>query len=231
MSAFNVKVGGRVSRILPRNGGLAVAECGPGPVSLDNGAPSPVGGSMTCAGEPVQTFEQILEKTRREAFDAGFAEGRDSMRAEVKDAVEDCAVKFAGLAQSIKEQYERHLDQLDEPLLKLALAVAGKVIGRELQPDGERDDMLARQIQRMLKTVSGQSRAVVRINPGQMESISQQEVVNILNNADGTKISFVADDRLEPGECILETEGFVIEGLISRCLDDIGAELSRGETA
>ncbi|MDP8237830.1 MAG: FliH/SctL family protein [Candidatus Hatepunaea meridiana] len=169
----------------------------------------------------IEVLENELQKVREEAYLAGFKEGRNAGHSDAKKQVEDIAEEFAAMAQSLKDQYNRSIENMNEPLLELAMKVAKKIIGKELLSTDHYDVVLTDQIKQMLSKVVNQNRITIRVNPSNLEGVSKDHFLNELNISSHTEINFVCDNELIAGECVLETEDFIMDGLLSRQLDNI----------
>jgi flagellar biosynthesis/type III secretory pathway protein FliH len=65
---------------------------------------------------------------------------------EAKKELTSISNEFSSIIQSLKVQYDQALERMDQPLLKLAMKVAEKIIGRELNDVDKCNDILERHI-------------------------------------------------------------------------------------
>jgi flagellar biosynthesis/type III secretory pathway protein FliH len=63
------------------------------------------------------------------------------------------------------------------------------------------------------------------MNPKQIDRISSSESLKELRTASKANVNFSANNQLKPGECILETENFIIEGIFTRQLDNLEKQI------
>lgn len=169
----------------------------------------------------IDVLENELQKAREDSYLAGFNEGRNAGYDEVKKQIDDMAVEFSAMIRSMKEQYDRSLENMNEPLLELAMKIAEKIIGKELQVTHTYDQVLIDQIKRMLNKVISQNHITIRVNPVCMDWINKDHILNELNVSQKTEVNFVSDEKLFAGECVLETEDFVLDGLLSRQISNV----------
>ena len=168
-----------------------------------------------------EELENEILKIREESYAEGHKEGRNAGHEETKKQIEDVAEEFAIMTQSLRDQFDQSLERMNEPLLELAIKIAEKIIGKELQFVDKNDEVLIDQIKRMLSKVVNQNSITIRFNPNYLDWINKDHVQKELNITSNSGINFVSDDNLIAGECSLETEDFIIDGLLSRQMSNI----------
>jgi flagellar assembly protein FliH len=169
----------------------------------------------------IEVLENELQKTREESYLAGFNEGRNIERGELKKQIKDIVEEFAVMIRSMKDQYDRSLENMNEPLLELSMKIAEKIIGKELQFTHNSDQVLVDQIKRMLNKVTDQNQVTIRVNPKFIDCVNKDHILNELNSSLKNGVNFISDERLFAGECILETEDFILDGLLSRQISNV----------
>jgi flagellar assembly protein FliH len=120
--------------------------------------------------------------------------------------------------------------ELGKPLageiVELAMVVAREIIGRELSTDRSR---IADVVAEALADADGDAGVVVRMNPADLAELRERRP----ELAQGA--SFVADRRLAPGGCVVESASQVIDASIEARLDAVRIavvrELGAGEGA
>jgi flagellar assembly protein FliH len=173
----------------------------------------------------IQELESALQSAREDAFQSGFEEGLATARMEAKKELTSISNEFSSIIQSLKVQYDQALERMDQPLLKLAMKVAEKIIGRELNDVDKCNDILERQIKIFLRETVDQNKITIYMNPKQIDRISSSESLKELRTASKANVNFSANNQLKPGECILETENFIIEGIFTRQLDNLEKQI------
>jgi flagellar assembly protein FliH len=160
-------------------------------------------------------MERRVQETKAAAYREGEAAGRNQGTAQVQPVLEK-------LAHSIREVGElrpklRH--EAEEDLLKLALAIARKILHRELSAD---PDSIAGLIRVAVEKVRMQEILRVRIHP-QHHPVVQQILTRI---ATGTPIEIQPDPRLQLGSVVVETS----RGEFDASVDLQLKEIERGLT-
>jgi flagellar assembly protein FliH len=167
----------------------------------------------------VKALEAALQKAREEAFQVGYEEGKDTAQREAKRQMEDLSEEFTAMIQSLKDQFDRAIEKMNRPLVKLGMKIAENIIGRELRHKEDYDTLLSRRIRQLLQEVADQNKVTIYINPNQIDWVSQTEIFGSLNLPSNIRINFVGDSKVKAGECLLETEDYILEGILSRELD------------
>ena len=84
------------------------------------------------SGDPISIIDEAraeAERIRREAFESGFTEGREKGFGEATSEVQTALAFLKKLAASLKEEEQRLLKQVEPEIIKLAVAVAEKIVG------------------------------------------------------------------------------------------------------
>ena len=179
----------------------------------------PNGNSIMAYIQRISVLENELQKAREEAFQSGFEEGQKSMDTEMKRQMEELPREFASMGQQLLDQFKATIDKMEKPILHFALQITRKILGQALKDDEYQKEMLLSQIRKFLATVSDESKIIIHVNPKQMEWISN--IKNIQSTQSARKMLFHNNDRLLPGECLLETEDYIMDGTVSGQLERI----------
>jgi flagellar assembly protein FliH len=146
----------------------------------------------------IAELQRTAEMRAQQARDAAFREGENAGRTQATAEIQPLLQK---LTQSIREVADlrpklRH--EAESDLLKLALAIARKVLHREITADPE---ALGGMIRVTLEKVRVQEIVRVRLHP-QHHAPVQQHLTQI---AGGSSIDLVPDARLALGGVVVET--------------------------
>lgn len=174
------------------------------------GAPAPDPGAR------LAQLEWESEQRAREAYAAGLREGEAAGRArgaaEIKPAVDRMArsiEEMAGMRGRLRREAE-------EDMVRLAMAIARRVLRRELAVDPEALRGLALGA---LEKLQGSEISRVRAHPSQAALIS-----SCLAASRGTRVDVVAEPGLEPGAVVFETT----RGNLDASIDTQLGEIERG---
>ena len=178
--------------------------------------------------EPASRAEweiRLLEETRR-SFEAGRergrVEGRDAEREEQSAgraaAEQQEARRMAGLVESFAAARDRYLHAAEQEVVKLALAVAARILRREAQMDPL---LLSGAVRVALGQLSTTTEVKLRVPEAELELWT--EAMALVPNL-ALKPEVVAGEGLRLGDCVVESKlGTVDLGIRAQL-----AEIERG---
>ncbi len=173
----------------------------------------------------IKELESALQSAREESFQAGFEEGKENAWIEASQRLKDISDKFSSMIKSLKSQYDQALEDMSQPLLKFAGKIAEKILGRELRYKDDYNEFFIKQIKQFFNEVTDQNKITIYLNPDQMEWVSKPDILKEINLPPKANIRFVDKSTLNPGECLLETENCIVEGVLARELDNIERQI------
>jgi flagellar assembly protein FliH len=174
------------------------------------------------AADPAQLIARAradAERTRREAFDSGFAEGRGEGLEKGAEEVQGALSVLRNLTRSLKEQEQKLIGQIEQDVIRLALAVAGKIIGKEVAIDRE---IVKRCVARAIEKILERERLVIYVNPVDLPVVMQYKN-ELIGMFDGIReIEVVGSENgISPGGCTVETDLLKANGKIEDQLEEI----------
>ena len=194
---------------------------------LEPGLPAPeifeetdsVPGSMgTANGDP----EQAALAAYRQGREEGIAEGL--RRAEVSMAArrEHDRAGAAALAASLQEQFARYAERLEREAFRFALAVAGRIVHKEISLD---DEAVVGQVKDALHRIVGAETITLRVHSAD-EPLLRERRNDLLASGEGVReIMIETDDTVERGGCIIESASGNIDARIATQLAQIESAL------
>ena len=169
--------------------------------------------------------QRLAEETRR-SFDAGCERGRQEGRQAERD-VQAAAQKTAEerrlrqateLIESFAQERDRYMSMVEHEVVKLALAIAARILRREAQMDPL---LLTGAVRVALGQLSGSTEVQLRVPPGELEL--WVDAISLLPNL-ALKPAVVAGEGMRLGDCAIETSlGSVDLGIRSQL-----GEIERG---
>ncbi len=161
-----------------------------------------------------------LRQMRQIADERGYAEGRARAEAELRGAIQ--AVET--LLGRIEAVAPRESVAIAHTIAELSLAVARRVVGREIQLD---PTLLCDALEEAVQTINGSPEARVLLHPATVGPVMRAwEERHGLSHL-GKRWIFEADPNMAPGGCTLRYDhGFVDCGLDAQ-LEEIGIALDR----
>lgn len=182
-------------------------------------------GTMMDMDRQTETDPRLAEETRR-SFEAGRQRGveegcqaeRETQAAARKEAEQRRAQQAAGLIERFAAERDRYLHAVEQEVVKLALAVAARILRREAQMDPL---LLTGAVRVALGQLSASTE--VRLHAPAAEFDLWKEAIALLPNLN-LKAQVTPDEGLRLGDCVIETKlGSVDLGVRAQL-----AEIERG---
>ena len=186
-------------------------------------APPPAESIPGLAAEQIRLdYEKRLGEETRRAFEAGRQQGRkeeqEQHAAALRVLEEQRSRQATALLAGFERERDRYLAAVEGEVVKLALAIAARILRREAQMDPL---LLTGAVRVALGQLSASTAVRLRV-PAVDASLWQEAIAHLPNLA--LRPEVVAAESLHPGECVLETSlGSVDLGLRAQL-----AEIERG---
>jgi flagellar assembly protein FliH len=173
--------------------------------------PTPAGSSAEAISEEAsRMWEQRVAEARAAGVREGEAAGRSRASGEMQAALERLAQSIEEMA-SLRSRLRR---EAEADTVKLALAIARRVIRRELAIDPE---ALHGLVLAALEKLQAQEICRVRVHPGQVSAVA----VLLRKAAGGVPVEVVPDGSRDPGAVVFETERGNLDASVESQLGEI----------
>jgi flagellar biosynthesis/type III secretory pathway protein FliH len=162
-----------------------------------------------------------LEETYQRGYDEGAAEVMQRDANLVRSAL-DAAETAASQVMAAERGWS---ETAQENLCALAVAIARHVIGRELKGDSHAVAALARQA---VALFPAEEAVRVRVNPQDLSvlTLATSEDGGQIPVAPGRDVTWVADEEISSGGCVVEGRHRVIDGRVDHALERIYQKLT-----
>jgi flagellar assembly protein FliH len=169
-------------------------------------------------GEREGSLRTAVETARREALQRGEQEGRRASRAEMEAEMRVALTRerqrLAAAVAEFLEVRERYFVEVEQEVVKLALAIAARVLHREAQVDPL---LLTGVVRVALEKMADRSGVVLRVAAVDVEAWEQ-----VFSGTEVSERPMVMEAaRLERGDCVLETRMGTVELGVSVQLEEI----------
>jgi flagellar assembly protein FliH len=158
--------------------------------------------------------QQELERVEREAYHRGFSEGRAVGREQAAAEVQPLLDQLGRSLASLTSLRSRIRSEAEGDLLKLAVAIARRVLHRELTLDPESIEGLIRVA---LEKLQARELCRVRVHPDQEAAIRS----SLERFSNSQKVELVADSSMQCGDVLFETAHGNLDGSIESQLQEI----------
>jgi flagellar assembly protein FliH len=181
----------------------------PEPEAPEEPAPPPVDTAALEAARG-QAFEETLRSARAAALREGETAGRSRAMAELQPVLERLAATIADLA-AFRPRLRR---EAEADMLQLALAIARRVLRRELSIDPE---ALHGLVLAALERLEMQELARVRVHPSQAAAVAAL----LRQTGGGPAVEVAPDPALDRGAAIFETSRGSLDASIETQMQEI----------
>ncbi|MEJ2099666.1 MAG: FliH/SctL family protein [Desulfobacterales bacterium] len=162
---------------------------------------------------PVQPKGPSVEEIKENAFQKGFAEGQkvgfESGTKKVDPVINSLHQALVQLQNIRREIYQ----ELEKEVVRLALAIAKKIVCHEVKTTRETVLCVAREA---LSRVENPAKIKIKLNPEDLQFINdtKSQLSQMLDNVD--HIRFEAADSIQRGGCLIETDRGDIDARIEK---------------
>ncbi|MFN0150880.1 MAG: FliH/SctL family protein [bacterium] len=195
------------------------AECEPACPSA--AADSAANERPTAAEEMARQFAAAREEAKQEGRAEGLARGRE----EGLDTAREPAKLLEKVMRRVTEERETLLAKAERDVLDLAIAVAARIVRREVEVDR---DLVTRVIGDALRHASPLEEVVVRVNPTDYARIKSVPGLEA-SLGEIRHLVLVEDRRVTTGGCLIETTSGAIDARVETQLAEIERALARAQ--
>ncbi|WP_404300646.1 FliH/SctL family protein [Alicycliphilus denitrificans] len=180
--------------------------------------PEPVPPPALDEGEQQALLQQAHAQGHAEGYESGLAEGQEQAQLAAQQQFEDyvagqgraAAERLAQVAQSLEQSLTGLQQTMAQEVLQLACDIARQVVRREVQ--GNPQAMLP-VVREALGMLAAESRpATVRLHPADWAALEKP----LREEFSSTRIEWQADAAVQPGDCLVESAGMVIDGTLDK---------------
>jgi flagellar assembly protein FliH len=185
--------------------------------------PDQAGGQpQTAASEPdasamaarIEQIEREAEQRARQAYQQGFAAGEQSGAQKAAARIEPVYHKLAATVEELAALRRRVRIEAEEDAVRLAVAVARRILHRELAVD---PDALLGIVKAAFERIDAREVHRVRVHPEDAALIER----HLVKPGSPARMQVVADASLERGSAIFETSRGNVDASISAQLGEI----------
>lgn len=170
------------------------------------------------AQEQSQATELQRQQAYQNGYAAGMAQGRlaaeqalqQQMRDFLANQANDAAQQMAQLFASAQRQLQEAEQVMAQGLLSLACELARQVLRRELALDSQAVLPVLKEALTLL--AAEHKTAQVKLAPADFAALGEL----IQTEFEGLGLTLREDTRLQPGDCVVESAGTVVDGTVAK---------------
>lgn len=175
--------------------------------------------------------EEALRQARREGFEVGFREGlqqgREQAREEVRREARELLERLQALVEDALRRREQALREAEADIVELALAVAEKVVHRQVEEGPEVTRAVLHSLLALEGLAASAGRVEVHVNPQELEWLARGPA-DALRPDGPVHIEWVPDPGVSPGGCVVESDLGIIDASLETRLSAVREALRDG---
>lgn len=169
---------------------------------------------------PPQDPDQI-QSMLKEAFENGLEQGRSEMATTQQEQINNAVNAFETSINEMHRARQHDIEQMEMETVRLALAIAKKIIGYET----EHHPVVRQVVKQAMEKVSDTRQLVIRLNPLDMDAVQDAKHGLVPGDDAGNDFRFEADEGIQRGGCVIETNRGDIDARIDRQIKVVEALL------
>ncbi len=150
-------------------------------------------------GQP-QEREQI-DSLIEEAYDQGLAQGRAETLAAHKDKLQQAIASLEAGAEALIRVRRQDVELMESETVRLALAIARKIIGREIENGG----VIVQVVKSAMGKVADPRGVTLKVNPQDLDAVNSLKQAWLNSDDAGATLELEADESIQRGGCVVET--------------------------
>ncbi len=170
--------------------------------------------------EARNSVENIVERSKREGYDEGYEKGCEEHHKEL----DNLAHRLKTIMSQVVERRNEILENAEIQIIQIVILIARKIVKIISE---EHCDVVRRNIIAALENIEKRDKIIIRINPLDTSIARQRREQFIAMLERGSTITFLEDELIEPGGCLVETDIGEIDARISSQLMIIENELRK----
>jgi len=178
--------------------------------------------------------EALGQQIQQQAHESGRQEGLANAEAEIERRAQQRAEQIASeklnaslpaienLANSLIGERDRWIKEWESAAIRLSVAIAEKVIRRELKAQPRPTIAVVREA---LELAAGSERIRLLLHPDDLASLGTQTEAIVKQLAKCSEAVCAGDESISRGGCVIETEHGVVDARLETQLERIASEL------
>ena len=160
---------------------------------------------------PPALSRKSLDEIETQAYIRGFNKGEKAGFESAADKIESLSQMLDEAVEALRHARNRIQSDSEKEIVELVLAVAGRIVGHEVQTNRE---AIVAVVKEALQKVENQDTVVIKMNSADIDFLNRLRLPlsSFSRHPDGLRIE--ADDSVGIGGCLVETDGGDIDARI-----------------
>ncbi len=172
--------------------------------------PPPAADVFQTAAINMDAFISKEEANRREkeAYQKGFYQGREEGMRLGQEEIKPYVNLIEGIVKEWEERKEHFFEENELVVVRLAFEIAKKVVHQEISAN---PDLILYVVREALKKAAGSQNLVIKLNPQDVAVLESGKEERLPELKKFDKVEIVADEKIERGGCILDTDSGLLD--------------------
>lgn len=162
-----------------------------------------------------EELEAIRASARKSGWDEGFKEGYQKGRELAIDEMRGLLGTLETIRKSLEEGRSQMLSELEKEISALTFEIAEKLAMQEITAS---PDAVARLVKRVIERSGERKSLKVRLSPEDYRKLREANKELFASVAGMGEIDFMEDERLQEGDCVVETPVGIVDARMKRRL-------------
>jgi len=168
--------------------------------------------------------EVLLRQVQDEAKEKGYSQGLDLGKEEGIKSWEGLFQKFDQKVSGLLDQSEKWKEDFPGQVIDLAIEIAKRIINEEVKGDPE---IIVPRVRDTLKELAQVGDVLIKVSPEDYPLMDAAKEKIFAENGGLKKINLMANEELESGDFLIETQFGGIDGRVKTQLELLSEELKK----
>ena len=158
---------------------------------------------------------------QEQSFEQGRLKGIEEGKAQCQVIVDEQFNRAIQLANQIGRARVAALEERDRDIVEVALAIAQKIILREIEVDKQ---LIVRQVRQILGLLVNKTLVTLKVHPQDLHTLEPLHEALRGEFLDGDHLIIEEDEDIQPGGCLLEQAGLQLDARLQQQLETVATE-------
>jgi flagellar assembly protein FliH len=165
-----------------------------------------------------------LKKQLDEHYSLGYREAQEKTRRDVEKEYTDKLFRKYEDVYKILQQFDESFADYEKSFEKLVIETAFEVAKKVVQREISSNTIINENVRFAINKIMGANEIRLKLNPVDIKELTET-TKNLLHSGSFNKIKIEADERIELGGCLIETEIGNVDSRISTQLSEMQKQL------
>ena len=171
--------------------------------------------------EQIEAEQHDCSDLQRQAFEQGRLKGIDEGLAQGQATVEEELKRIIQLANQIGRARVAALEEHDQDIVAVALAISRKIILQKVETD---NNLIVRQVRQILGLLVNKSLVTLKVHPQDLEVLEPLHDALRAEFLDGDHLLIEGHEDVQSGGCVVEQVGLQLDARLQQQLESVAAD-------